>query len=71
MADTAQETCTDVIVRAMEQADNMEEVIVIYRLRDVKEGNEGVGWESNASTLHAAGMVEMFKTGLFTRSIDD
>jgi len=55
----------------MEQADNMEEVIVIYRLRDVKEGNEGVGWESNASTLHAAGMVEMFKTGLFTRSIDD
>jgi len=71
MADITQETCTDVIVRAMEKADEMEQVIVIYKLRDVDDDKSGVGWDTKQFTpLRPWGLMEMMKYGLLNRGQD-
>ncbi len=70
MADTVQETATDLIVRAMERADEMEQVIVVYKLRDVPDDAAGVGWASNATTFDALALMEMAKHGLLSRGQD-
>ena len=62
--DATTESSTDVIVRAMESAEDMAEVIVIWRTRNAGEDSAGVCWNSNASTFDALGMIEMAKAGL-------
>lgn len=70
MADTTQETCTDVIVRAMENGDNMEQVIVIWKLKNVDEDESGIGWSTNSTSIEAIGLIEMTKHGILNRSHD-
>lgn len=72
MEETKQ-TATDTIVKAMERADDMAVVLVVYKLRDELCGAEcsGVGWESNATTFDALAMLEMAKHGLLSRREED
>lgn len=42
-------TSTDVIIEAMEQADDMELCVVVYRLKNNSSGASGCGWISNVN----------------------
>ena len=59
---TTTRTCTEVIVEAMEHVDEMESVIVVYRL---KGDNTGVGWMSNLDLSSRIGVIEEAKFGMF------
>jgi hypothetical protein len=62
--ETTKKSATDVIITAMEQADDMEDVIVVYRMKSCRSDEAGVAWHSNTETLEALGMLEMAKAGL-------
>ena len=62
----ASRTPTDAIVMAMERADDMEDVVVLYRLKKF-EGHGGVGWISSIqSTGNKIGLIEEAKMGMFS-----
>lgn len=61
------QTCTDLLIQAMDKIDDMESVIVIYKVKDAGEGNSGVEWYSNTTTFEALAMMEMTKAGLLFR----
>ena len=58
-------TCTDVLVEAMEHADNMQEVVVIYRLKSDTPKSDGVGWIGNPKFSERIGLIEEAKFGMF------
>ena len=43
---------TSVIVRAMEHADDMESVVIIYKLKRKNDNISGIGWLSNVDDLN-------------------
>ena len=44
-------TPTEILIGAMEHADEMAEVMVLFRLTKDEHGNSGMGWTSEFSTL--------------------
>lgn len=63
-------SATDLIIQAMEAADEMAECIVVYRLKDHSESEPaGFGWVSNTDdTELRAGMLESAKWGMIHKS---
>jgi hypothetical protein len=59
-------SATDLIIQAMEKADEMEEVIVVYRVKGYKSGDQdGFGWVSNSEdSFVRIGMLESAKWGI-------
>ena len=64
------ESATDLIVRAMEIADDMAEVVVVYRLKDNNDGDmDGFGWVSNTeNTFLRLGMLESASWGIMNKA---
>jgi hypothetical protein len=63
-------SATDLIVEAMERADEMAEVVVIYRLKDNNGADvDGFGWVSNTEdTFVRLGMLDSAKWGMLQKS---
>jgi hypothetical protein len=63
-------TATDLIVQAMEQAEDMAEVVVIYRLKENNGADiDGFGWISNTEdTFTRLGMLESASWGMLQKS---
>jgi hypothetical protein len=51
--DTDTHCPTETLIRAMENADDMAEVMVIFRLKADAAGHAGMGWVTEQSSLHA------------------
>lgn len=64
------ESATDLIVKAMEQADDMAEVVVIYRMKENNGADcDGFGWISNTEdTFVRLGMLESASWGMLHKS---
>lgn len=64
------ESATDLIVRAMETADDMAEVVVIYRMKDNNGADaDGFGWISNTEdTFVRLGMLESASWGMLQKA---
>jgi len=64
------ESATDLIVRAMENADEMAEVVVIYRLKENNGADcDGFGWISNTEdTFTRLGMLDSAKWGMLQKA---
>lgn len=64
------ESATDLIVKAMEKADEMAEVVVIYRLKDNNASDcDGFGWVSNTEdTFVRLGMLDSAKWGMLMKA---
>lgn len=64
------ESATDLIVRAMETAEDMAEVVVIYRMKDNNAADsDGFGWVSNTEdTFVRLGMLDSAKWGMLTKA---
>ena len=63
-------SATDLIVEAMENADEMGEVVVVYRLKDNNgDDQDGFSWLSNVKdTFVRLGMLESAKWGMLQKS---
>ncbi len=64
-------SATDLIVQAMESADEMCEVVVIYRIKvaDGEDEDKGFGWLSNTeNTSLRVGMCESAKWGMLQKA---
>jgi len=62
-------TPTDALIQAMEQAEDMEQVIVLYKLKKNNEGNSGIGWVSTiTSTDGKIGLLEEGKFAVFGKA---
>ena len=63
-------SATDLIVEAMENADEMGEVVVIYRMKDNNgDDQDGFAWLSNVKdTFVRVGMLESAKWGMLQKS---
>ena len=60
--DIKKESATDTLIRAMESAEEMEDVIVLHR----KKGDTGFGWTSNVhGTTAKIGILELVKMGIY------
>lgn len=64
------ESATDTIIKAMEQADEMAEVVVIYRMKDNNAAaSDGFSWLSNTEdTFVRVGMCESAKWGMLEKA---
>lgn len=64
------ESATDLIIRAMENAEDMAEVVVIYRMKDNNAADQdGFGWVSNTEdTFVRLGMLDSAKWGMLHKS---
>ena len=64
------ESATDLIVRAMETAEEMAEVVVIYRMKDNNGADQdGFGWVSNTEdTFVRLGMLQSATWGMLQKS---
>lgn len=63
-------SATDLIIQAMENADEMAEVIVLYRMKGNNGADQdGFGWVSNTEdTFVRVGMLESAKWGMLHKS---
>jgi hypothetical protein len=62
-------TPTEILISAMEHADDMAEVMVIFRLTKDEEGNGGMGWTSEFASLpEKFAFIEEVKMAMFHNS---
>lgn len=62
-------TPTEAIIKAMELADDMVEVVVVYKLKKNETGKDGIGWVSTIeSTDGKIGLIEEAKMVIFGKA---
>lgn len=67
MSEEPEETPTNVLIKAMENADDMAEVMVIFRLKSDANGHGGMGWATMHDTLpKKLAFIEEAKIAMFT-----
>jgi hypothetical protein len=62
-------TPTEAIVKAMEHADDMVEVVIVYKLKKNSDGKDGIGWISTIETTDGKiGILEEAKLVVFGKA---
>jgi len=62
-------TPTEAIISAMEKADDMVEVVVVYKLKKDEHGKDGIGWVSTLDSSDSKiGLLEEAKLVIFHKT---